>query len=80
MIRWRFSDDDRDLDQGAVRQLVDRWYQALDVHAPFEELVPYVASTGLEMYWPEGPTFGVDGFQGLVRAREPGPSSTRSTR
>lgn len=53
-----------DLDQGAVRQLVDGWYRALDVHAPFEDLVPLVASTGLEMYWPEGPTFGVDGFKG----------------
>ncbi len=53
-----------DLDQGAVRQLVDDWYRALDVHAPFEELVPLVSSTGLEMYWPEGPTFGVDGFRG----------------
>jgi len=52
------------LDQDAVRQLVDRWYLALDVHAPFEELVPLVAATGLEMYWPEGPTFGIDGFKG----------------
>jgi hypothetical protein len=47
-----------------VRELAEAWYEKLDVHAPFEELVPLVASEGLEMYWPEGPTFGIDGFKG----------------
>lgn len=50
--------------QSTVKKLVDDWYRALDVHAPVEELVPLVASKGLEMYWPEGPTFGVDEFKG----------------
>jgi len=52
------------LTESEVKDLVDAWYKALDVHAPFEELVPLVASSGLEMYWPEGPTFGVDEFKG----------------
>jgi hypothetical protein len=52
------------LTEADVKELVDAWYKALDVHAPFEELVPLVAASGLEMYWPEGPTFGVDGFKG----------------
>ena len=52
------------LTEAEVKELVDAWYEALDVHAPFEELVPLVAASGLEMYWPEGPTFGVDGFKG----------------
>jgi hypothetical protein len=52
------------LTEPEVKELVDAWYKALDVHAPFEELVPLVASSGLEMYWPEGPTFGVDEFNG----------------
>jgi SnoaL-like domain len=48
----------------SVKELVDKWYHLLDVHAPVEELVPLLAEDGLEMYWPEGPTFGVDGFKG----------------
>lgn len=52
------------LTEAAVKQLVDDWYHALDVHVPFEEIVPLVASSGLEMFWPEGPTYGVDGFKG----------------
>ena len=55
---------DTGLTEAHVRKLVDDWYHALDVHVPFEEIVPFVASSGLEMYWPEGPTFGVDGFKG----------------
>ena len=30
--------------------------------APWEEVVPFVASSGLEMFWPEGPTYGIDGL------------------
>lgn len=52
------------LSEATVKKLVDDWYLALDVHAPVEELVPLLASSGLEMYWPEGPTFGVDEFKG----------------
>ena len=52
------------LSEATVKKLVDDWYVALDVHVPFEEIVPFVASSGLEMFWPEGPTYGVDGFKG----------------
>jgi SnoaL-like protein len=52
------------LSEAAVKKLVDDWYLALDVHAPVDQLVPLLASSGLEMYWPEGPTFGVDEFKG----------------
>ena len=52
------------LSEATVKKLVDDWYVALDVHAPFEEIVPFVSTSGLEMYWPEGPTFGIDGFKG----------------
>jgi SnoaL-like domain len=55
---------DSGLTEAEVKRLVDDWYHALDVHVSFEEIVPFVASSGLEMYWPEGPTFGVDGFKG----------------
>jgi len=55
---------DAGLTEAEVRKLVDDWYKALDVHVPFEEIVPFVSTSGLEMYWPEGPTFGVDGFKG----------------
>lgn len=50
--------------EAQIRQLAEDWYHKLDVHAPFEELVPLVASSGLEMFWPEGPTYGVDEFKG----------------
>ena len=52
------------LSEATVKKLVDDWYVALDVHAPFEEIVKFVATSGLEMFWPEGPTYGVDGFKG----------------
>jgi hypothetical protein len=52
------------LAEASVKQLVDEWYHLLDVHAPVEQLVPLVAQSGLEMYWPEGPTFGVEEFKG----------------
>ena len=53
-----------DLDQAEVKALVDAWYRALDVHAPVDQVVAMVAADGLECYWPEGPTFGVDEFKG----------------
>jgi hypothetical protein len=52
------------LTEASVKKLVDDWYRALDVHVPFEEIRPFVASNNLEMHWPEGPTYGVDEFKG----------------
>jgi hypothetical protein len=51
------------LDGAEINALVADWYRKLDIHAPFEELVPLVAEEGLAMYWPEGPTFGIAGFR-----------------
>ena len=52
------------LTESEVKELVDAWYKALDVHAPPDEVTAMVAAEGLECYWPEGPTFGVDEFLG----------------
>jgi hypothetical protein len=52
------------LTESEVQKLVDDWYHALDVHVPWEEIVPMVAREGLECFWPEGPTYGVDELKG----------------
>jgi hypothetical protein len=41
-----------------IDDLADRWYNALDVHAPVEELYDMLLDDGNEMVWPEGPTHG----------------------
>jgi len=47
-----------------IADLADRWYKALDVHAPIEELYPMLLDEGNEMLWPEGPTHGHAEFKG----------------
>jgi len=47
-----------------ISDLADRWYRALDVHAPVEELLPMLLDEGNEMLWPEGPTRGHEEFKG----------------
>ena len=67
------------LTEAAVKKLVDDWYVALDVHAPWEEVVPFVASSGLECSGPRGRrTASMASRAGTTAS--PGPSSTRSTR
>lgn len=51
------------LDEAEVKDLVTAWYQALDVHAPVEEMLPMLAADGLEMTFPEGVQRGQDGFR-----------------
>ena len=41
-----------------IADLADRWYKALDVHAPVEELFTMLLDDGNVMEWPEGPTHG----------------------
>jgi len=42
-----------------IDDLADRWYKALDVHAPVEELHAMILDgEDNEMAWPEGPTHG----------------------
>ncbi len=52
------------LTQSEIRQLAADWYLKLDVHAPLEEYVPFLAEEGLEMRFPEGTVYGFDGFKG----------------
>lgn len=47
-----------------INDLADRWYKALDVHAPIEELYAMLLDEGNEMLWPEGPTHGHAEFKG----------------
>jgi hypothetical protein len=46
------------LTQEEISDLADRWYKALDVHAPVEELFGMLLDDGNVMEWPEGPTHG----------------------
>jgi hypothetical protein len=43
----------RPLSTKEVEALASTWYKKLDVHAPLVELLPLVASNGLEMVFPE---------------------------
>ncbi len=52
------------LTEAAVKKLVDDWYSPSTSTHRSRRSFPLVASNGLEMYWPEGPTFGVDEFKG----------------
>lgn len=52
------------LTQEEIAGLADRWYKALDVHAPIEELYAMLLDEGNEMLWPEGPTHGHKEFKG----------------
>ena len=47
-----------------IEDLADRWYRALDVHAPVEELHAMMLDEGNVMEWPEGPTHGHAEFTG----------------
>ena len=51
------------LEEVEVKDLVTAWYQALDVHAPVDEMLPMLAADGLEMTFPEGVQRGQDGFR-----------------
>ena len=55
-----------------IEDLADRWYKALDIHVPVEELYPMLLDDGNEMMWPEGPThghqeFNDDWYQRVIR-------------
>ena len=53
-----------ELTKEEIADMADRWYKALDVHAPIEELYAMLLDDGNEMLWPEGPTYGHAGFKG----------------
>ena len=43
------------LTQEEIADLADRWYKALDVHAPVEELFTMLLDDGNVMDWPKAP-------------------------
>ena len=46
-----------------VNELVYNWYKKLDVHAPVEEVLPLLISSGPEMKFPEGTLRSIDEFK-----------------
>jgi hypothetical protein len=54
---------EKQLDDADVREMVTKWYQLLDVHAPEVDLLPLLSDAGLEMQFPEGPLHGLDDFK-----------------
>lgn len=50
------------MDAQEIRSLADRWYAALDRHAPLSEVLEFLLDEGLEMQFPEGPVYGREGF------------------
>lgn len=53
----------QELTTAMTERLVVQWYEALDRHAPFEELARRVVSDGLVMTFPEGTVEGLDAFR-----------------
>jgi hypothetical protein len=54
MIEGRTAVEGSALTDGNIKAFVAAWYQALDVHAPFEEAYSLLAEEGLEMRFPDG--------------------------
>ena len=46
-----------------VKQLATDWYLKLDVHAPLEDHIPFLAEA-VELRFPEATVYGFDGFKG----------------
>lgn len=51
------------LTEAEIKEMAAAWYSKLDVHAPLEEFVPFLAEEGLEMRFPEATVYGFDGFK-----------------
>jgi hypothetical protein len=51
-----------------VRRLVQDWYDALDRHDPVSDVLPYLASNGLVMQFPEATLHGADDFRDWYHA------------
>ena len=54
----------KSLTKAEVQQLATEWYLKLDVHAPLEDYIPFLAEEGLEMRFPEATVYGFEGFKG----------------
>jgi hypothetical protein len=55
--------EQKELTREEIAEMAERWYKALDVHAPIEELYDMLLDEGNVMEWPEGPTYGHAGFK-----------------
>ena len=55
------------LTQLEVNKLVYEWYKQLDVHAPVENLLPLLLSTGPEMKFPEATLKTIEEFKGWYK-------------
>jgi hypothetical protein len=52
------------LTESEIQSLAADWYKKLDVHAPLVDILPLLASEGLEMIFPEATVKGLAGFEG----------------
>jgi SnoaL-like domain len=50
-----------------IDQLARKWYRALDVHVPVEELLPMLTPDGLTMVFPEATLHGIEEFKGWYK-------------
>jgi hypothetical protein len=57
-----------ELQADEIHDLAVRWYRALDVHVPIEDLWPMLAGDDLEMTFPEGISRGHEGFANWYQA------------
>lgn len=53
---------DTALTQAEIEQFIQDWFEVLDVHAPLEKALDFVAPEGLIMRLPEVTAHGVEGF------------------
>ena len=53
----------QELTEATVRKFVQEWYEALDRHDDLQDVLPFLASEGLVMHFPEGTSEGLDGFR-----------------
>lgn len=51
------------LTDAAVRQMAREWYEALDRHDEYDDVVRFLAPDGVVLRFPEGDFHGLDGFR-----------------
>lgn len=56
------------LTESSIRGFAEEWYRALDRHDALEDVLPYLVDDGLEMVFPEGTSYGHEGFTAWYKA------------
>lgn len=51
------------LTEAEVKNLVNEWYEKLDVHVPMVDILPLLVSDGLTQKWPEVTVSSLAGFE-----------------